>query len=263
MSRPDWLLPKGVSRALWEYTQQPEIATGYDSSISNSGLTQFDLEFLRQQFIQPGRLIDLGCGTGRHAVDFAARGFDVLGLDLSTSMLREARRKAALVTSQDLALLCANLCQLEGLKESCFDYALLMYATLGMIPGADDRQSILHQVNRILKPGGRLALHVHNLWFNLLDPQGRQWLIGDRCRAWFLGRPGGTRSVHDRGIPNFQMHVFTWRELKRLLRVAGFRVAVCQPLNATASGPLTSARFLGGVRANGWLIVAEKAKPRC
>src|SRR5690242_4255297 len=39
-------------------------------------------------------VLDAGCGTGRVAIELAARGFDVLGVDLDPAMLDEARRKA-------------------------------------------------------------------------------------------------------------------------------------------------------------------------
>lgn len=255
MTRPDWQLPRGVSRALWEYTQQPHIATGYDQSIANSALSRYDTQVLLEQFPTPGRLIDLGCGTGRHALEFATRGFDVLGVDLSREMLLQLQAKSR-VAGVDVATLRANLCDLDSLPDGSFDHAILMYATLGMIPAAADRARVLDHTRRLLKPGGRFALHVHNLWFNLFDAQGRTWLCKDRWRHWFQGQPGGDRVVHDRGIPNFQMHVFSRREIARLLAAAGFAIDHWQPLNATASGPLSSPWMLGGIRPNGWIIVA-------
>lgn len=258
MTRPDWSLPRGVSRALWEYTQQPHIATEYDQSIANSALSRYDTQVLLQHFTQPGRLIDLGCGTGRHALEFASRGFDVLGVDLSEEMLRQLQSKAAAAGCK-VAALRANLCELSGIADAAFDYAILMYATLGMIPAAEDRLVVLQHARRLLRPGGRLALHVHNLWFNLFDSQGRAWLWTDRWHRWLQGRPGGDRIVHDRGIPNFQMHVFSRSEITRLLRAAGFRIVACQPLNATASGPLKVPMLGGRLRANGWIFIAECA----
>ena len=256
MTLPDWRLPRGVSRSLWEYTQQPHIATEYDRSIANSGLSRYDTQVLLQHFQRPGRLVDLGCGTGRHALEFASRGFDVLGIDLSAEMLVQFQTKARLAGVQ-AAILRANLCDLNGLPDATFDGAILMYATLGMIPAAADRELVLREARRLLSSGGKLALHVHNLWFNVVDSQGRSWLWKDRWQRWFQGRPGGDRVVHDRGIPNFQMHVFSRREIAGLLGAAGFQITAWHPLNATASGPLALPVLGGGWRANGWIIVAK------
>jgi hypothetical protein len=130
-----------------------------------------------------------------------------------------------------------------------------------MIPLAEDRARVLRHARNLLVAGGKLALHVHNLWFNLFDSHGRRWLWNDRWQHWVQGRPGGTRSVHDRGIPNFQMHVFSWNEIARLLEHTGFKITARHPLNATASGPLKYAQFLGKARANGWIIIAEARGP--
>ena len=256
MTRPDWQLPRGVSRALWEYTQQPHIAAGYDQSIANSALSRYDTQVLLQQFTVPGRIVDLGCGTGRHALEFAARGFDVLGVDLSREMLIQLQAKAR-ATGFDVATLQANLCDLDGLPDATFEYAILMYATLGMIPAARDRERVVRHVKRMLVPGGRFALHVHNLWFNLFDSHGRAWLFKDQWQRWFGGKSGGDRVVHDRGIPNFQMHVFAKSEISHLLKSSGFTIETFQPLNSTASGPMPSPCLCGGLRANGWIVIAR------
>jgi ubiquinone/menaquinone biosynthesis C-methylase UbiE len=40
-------------------------------------------------------VLDLGCGTGNHTISLARRGFEVIGVDRSESMLAQARKKAA------------------------------------------------------------------------------------------------------------------------------------------------------------------------
>jgi SAM-dependent methyltransferase len=45
--------------------------------------------------LRPGmQILDVGCGTGRHSVELARRGFDVTGIDLSEAMLAEAHKAA-------------------------------------------------------------------------------------------------------------------------------------------------------------------------
>src|SRR5262249_48840721 len=112
-SPPDWQLPPGVSRSLWDYIHDPRIARGYDDSLADASLFSADLNFARQFFTTPGRLIDLGCGTGRLLLGFAARGFSVLGVDLSEEMLRVTREKAARA-GISTSLLKANLVELEA-----------------------------------------------------------------------------------------------------------------------------------------------------
>jgi SAM-dependent methyltransferase len=58
--------------------------------------TRAEVEFLEELFeALPGSsVLDLGCGTGRHAVRFAEQGWRVTGVDLSAGMLSEARKAA-------------------------------------------------------------------------------------------------------------------------------------------------------------------------
>src|SRR5262245_18904853 len=79
-SPADWRLPPGVNRGLWDYLHDPQIARGYDASLEHTPLFRADLLFCRRHFARPGRLIDLGCGTGRLAVAFAQRGDKVLAV---------------------------------------------------------------------------------------------------------------------------------------------------------------------------------------
>ncbi|MCZ7652481.1 MAG: methyltransferase domain-containing protein [Thermoanaerobaculia bacterium] len=61
--------------------------------------TLAEVDFLVEALaLAPGaRVLDVGCGTGRHAIELARRGFRVTGIDLSAGMLAEARRKAEAV----------------------------------------------------------------------------------------------------------------------------------------------------------------------
>src|SRR4051812_17979714 len=87
---PDWQLPPGVDRGLWDYLHSAEMAAGYDAQISESPLARADVQFCERHFHTPGRLLDLGCGTGRLCRQFAAKGFECVGVDLSEEMLAHA-----------------------------------------------------------------------------------------------------------------------------------------------------------------------------
>ena len=138
----------------------------------------------------PGRSTPGSSSPGRWSTWAAARagmpsgspvaGFPVVAVDLSRAMLRAVGGQGR---GEGLALLGveANLCRLGCFPDATFDYALSMFSTLGMIRGATARSRALAEAFRILRPGGRLALHAHNLWLNLRDRQGRR----------LAARPGG------------------------------------------------------------------------
>src|ERR1700720_4327735 len=90
----DWQLPAGVNRGLWDYLHSRDIARNYDNYLAGSSLPGADEAFVLANCPTPGRLLDLGCGTGRLLVAAGRRGHWVLGVDLSPEMLAVAGEKA-------------------------------------------------------------------------------------------------------------------------------------------------------------------------
>ena len=103
------------------------------------------------------RILDLGCGTGRHAMELASRGFRVTGVDRSEGMLEEARRaateRAVTVTFEAGDLRTVRL----GAR---FDAVLMMFAVLGYQIENQDVRSALRTARSHLDEGGLLAFDV-------------------------------------------------------------------------------------------------------
>jgi SAM-dependent methyltransferase len=257
---PDWQLPPGVSRGLWEYVHDPAIARTYDDRLADCPLLAVDLAFAEEHLGRPGALIDLGCGTGRLLVPFARRGYRVLGVDLSEDMLAEAGVKAA-AAGVEVHCLRANVVELDCLRDGSFDHAACLFSTLGMVSGAEQRRRVVAHVYRLLRSGGRFVLHVHNRWFSAWDPNGRRWLVRDGLAALAGLREGGDRAmpVHQ-GIAGLVLHLFTRREVVGLLRGAGFRIREVRPVSLRPDGRLPAKWWLGGLRAYGYLVAAERPR---
>ena len=90
----DWQLPPGVSREVWDYLHDSTLARRYDESLAGTPLLDLDQRFVARHCPTPGRLIDLGCGTGRVAVPLARLGHRVTAVDLSEDGDRFIRRTA-------------------------------------------------------------------------------------------------------------------------------------------------------------------------
>lgn len=112
--------------------------------------------------LQPGqRLLDVGCGTGRHAVPLAARGVAVTGVDVSSEMLQRARDRAA-NAGIEVELIEADARDLpHGLEPYdaviCLCEGAFCLVADGVEPLVHDR-AILTSVFEALRPGGRLVL---------------------------------------------------------------------------------------------------------
>jgi hypothetical protein len=114
-------------------------------------------------------------------------------------------------------------------------------------------------VHRLLRPGGRFILHVHNRWFNCWDVQGRTWLLKNTVAA-ALGRAeaGDRLQPAHQGTAGWTLHHFTRREAVRLCKQAGFRIRDVQPVGLDPGGRLPHSRWCGWLRAYGYLLAAER-----
>ena len=80
----------------WYETLFENYAETYDRECFVQG-TPGECDFIEQELGHDRslRIIDIGCGTGRHAIELSRRGYSVTGIDLSESQLGRAREKAA------------------------------------------------------------------------------------------------------------------------------------------------------------------------
>lgn len=244
---PDWQLPPGTDRGLWDYLHNETVARSYDEKLAGTPLLEADIRFAERHFRKPGRLIDLGCGTGRLLIPFARRGFDCLGIDLSDAMLAVVAEKAR---REGLTIPClkANLVELDAVADRSFDYASCLFSTLGMIRGVPHRRQFLGHVFRLLKPGGTFVLHVHNRLFRF----GRG--LGKR------GKESGDRTMPQAyGGADLTLHHFTQTEIVRELRRIGFAIHETRPVGLGAAGDLRWKRIFTSIRAYGFLIAAMRA----
>lgn len=249
-----------MTRGLYEYARAEHIAYDYDEFFAYNSLFDFDAEVIDRYFTRPGLVVDLGCGTGRAIVRLARRGFQCLGVDLSPYMLEVVANKAD-EESLSIWRVQADMTRMGWLREASADYCLSLFSTIGMVRGWEGRQQVLHEVHRILKPGGLLVLHVHNWWFNLMDAHGRAAIARSLLRR--LARRDvelGDRFFDYRGIPNMYLHLYTYRELTSTLRAAGLRVKEIIPLALTRDRPMSRGWLFPRIRANGWITIAERPK---
>ncbi len=253
----DWQLPAGVNRGLWDYAQSETVANRYDESLTDCQLLQLDLRFVEEYAPAPGRVIDLGCGTGRASIRLAQRNHEVLAIDLSQEMLRVVGKKAK-DAQVDVQRLRTNLVELHSFRDATFDYAVCLFSTIGMILGHDNRVAFLRHVRRILKPKGRFVLHVHNRWFNFWTRQGRKWVFRDLWRR-LVNSPdqGDSEMPPHNGHPSLTLHLFTRREITRMLKTAGFRLLEMRPISVREDGKVSCRWWFGSLRAYGYLIAAE------
>jgi SAM-dependent methyltransferase len=242
---PDWQLPPGVDRGLWDYLRAADMVATYDEQMRASPLAATDVAFCESIFRDAGRLIDLGCGTGRLCAHFTAKGFECVGVDLSDEMLAKARENAPTAT-----FLRANLVELSEVPDRAFDYAACLFSTLGMVRGAENRAKVVANMFRVLRPGGRFVLHVHSRFFRGL---GRKRVAAQRLKTLFGSATAGDITMPQAygGAP-LTLHHFTRRETTDVLEAAGFVVKDVRAIGAEGEPASRS-------RVYGWLVHGERS----
>ena len=112
------------------------------------------------------KILDIGCGTGRHAVELAKRGYEVTGLDLSETQLRKARTKAA-EAGVKVEFIRADARNFRlGRK---FDLAIMICEGAFPLMETDEMNfQILKNITRALKPDGKLIFTTLSALFPLL-----------------------------------------------------------------------------------------------
>lgn len=114
--------------------------------------------------LEPGmRVLDVGCGPGRHALELARRGIEVTGIDLSPDFVALAREAAA---GEELPARFEVLDVRDLAADADYDALVcLCQGGFGLLGGDD--AVVLERFARALRPGGRLALSAFSAYFAL------------------------------------------------------------------------------------------------
>ncbi len=153
-----------TAKSLWEAFFDAH-APVYDENVFTKN-TAPEVDFLLEELsLPPGRsILDVGCGTGRHAVELARRGYSVTGLDLSSEMLARAADAARSAgVHVDWIRSDAARFSLPGKYDAA---VCLCEGAFGLLGAGDDPVgqplSILCNISRSLKPRAKALFTVLN-----------------------------------------------------------------------------------------------------
>lgn len=150
----------------WYETLFANYAVKYDNESFTKG-TKTEVDFIEQeiQHNKATNILDIGCGTGRHSIELAKRGYKVKGIDLSETMLLRAKKKA------QHANVNVDFCQADARSFSftnTFDLIIMLCEGGFSLMETDQMNfSILKNAALSLKKGGTFIFTCLNALFPL------------------------------------------------------------------------------------------------
>ena len=195
--------------------------------------TTAEIDFVGSRLgLHPGsRVLDVPCGSGRHALALAARGHRVTGVDISTEAIGHARRSAA-AAGLDVALRVGEMRDLP--RDASFDAAVCLGNSFGYLDLTGLREFVAALAGAV-RPGGGLVVDTSTAAESLLpgleDGAPRDMVTGDItvtgsndydvAGSRLLSRYVFTRGAEVQRVTALH-HVFTSAHLGELLVDGGF-----------------------------------------
>ena len=178
-----------------------------------------------------GKILDLCCGVGRHALYLAEEGYEVVGLDLCETYLKEARRK----TKQHGLNVKFVKSDMRNIPyENEFDGVINIFTSFGYFGDKEENQKVLNAVYKALKPGGRFVIEMMNRDSHIRNFQESSWseidgayILEERTfdpyhdilyNRWIILKGDNKKEF------SFHHYLYSAAKLNEMLRKAGFFV---------------------------------------
>lgn len=161
----------------WEqiYQEYPLEELGWELGKPRPILT----EYLEAGLLPEGKALDICCGAGTNTIYLAQNGFEVTGIDISSTAIKIAKQKAATagVTINFLAESFIELPFSDGMFDFVWDMGCFHHVE------TDERSTFIQDVNRVLKPSGAYMLtcfsYINGPGWNHFTEQQLTELFGD------------------------------------------------------------------------------------
>ena len=147
-----------------------------------------------------GRLLDVGCGTGRHILELSRYEGTFVGLDMADEDLKKMRYLLALAAQEGRLVANVHIAQGDGMSLPFRDDEFDQVICTETLEHVDDDEAMLRDLIRVLRPGGVLVVSVPDEYSERL-----LWRLSPRYRT----APGG------------HVRIYRRKQIKGLLKAHG------------------------------------------
>ncbi|MFA6135137.1 MAG: class I SAM-dependent methyltransferase [Phycisphaerae bacterium] len=224
---------KAAFQSVQDFYGTPESVSQYAKVARENGLYPPELAMVESFMAPPATVLDVGCGAGREAFALTRMGFSVTGVDITASLVAQARALAA-DFGLNIPFHLGDGVSLDFAPES-FDYVTLITQMIHHVPLRPNRERLFREAARVLKMEGTILLTYHDFDVQK-DHQPWGWKKGRQRRAcepeslpdtlrllesgdYFTGDCQG----HATAALGFG-HCFTRREMEEEVVAAGLRI---------------------------------------
>lgn len=139
------------------------LAPGYDLLASPERIKK-EIDALEPRLREKGirNILDAGCAVGSHSIELAKRGFKVTGIDLSSAMISEARKRAA-GAGVGIRFQKRDLATAGAASGGPFDAVICLGNTIAYAHASSVRSRVLRAFAKSLRPGGQLVIQLRDL----------------------------------------------------------------------------------------------------
>jgi SAM-dependent methyltransferase len=182
-----------------------------------------------------GVILDLCCGQGRHSIKLARKGYTVIGLDSSRTLLELVEKEALRDEEVGLWLVEGDMRSIPIHEGTC-DAVVNLFTSFGFLDDAENFQT-LRSVASVLKPGGKFLLDYWNPYVAAqLDGTRNWWWVTDNLLAlaeaqydFATGRLRDLRTLVDIGKSSVEnvtreIRFYTLPELEKMLEEVGLQI---------------------------------------
>jgi ubiquinone/menaquinone biosynthesis C-methylase UbiE len=199
------------------------LAYKYDEKYENvtmSHMRHVESEVIRQYARDDlETVVDIGCGTGLHALVLGEKGHRVVGMDISGEMVKMATSKAKFLGLQDTVQFIQWDIENTLPGNPTFDLAISMFGALNHV---ESLERAFSNVKRILSPNGRFVFTAAN-YFSIyrLIKAGKSRRLTEMMRGDY---PRTSKFFVSEVGKNLWTQYYTRSEIERDLRLSGFEV---------------------------------------